>query len=94
MSVPLDRDRCREIFASVSEYLDGELPPDTCRELESHLDECPSCVEFVQSLRRTVDLCRPYAPSELPPPLRETARQQLREAYGKMLRARASDSPA
>jgi anti-sigma factor RsiW len=83
-------ERCKEIFAVLSEYLDMELPPDSCQELESHLEGCRPCIEFVESLRKSIDLCREYSPTELPKPLSEEARHELQEAYEKMLSARKS----
>jgi anti-sigma factor RsiW len=86
---PLERpDKCREVFSLLSEYLNLELPPDACQEIESHLAGCPPCIEFAQSLRKTVELCRGYVPTELSEPLRREARAELLEAYKKMLRAR------
>jgi anti-sigma factor RsiW len=79
---------CKEVFALLSEYLNLELPPDACREIENHLAGCPPCIEFAQSLRMTVDLCRRYRPSELPEPIGKQARAQLLAAYQKMLAAK------
>ena len=81
-------ERCKEIFAVLSEYLDLELLPEACQELESHLEGCGPCIEFVESLRKSIDLCRKYSPTELPQPLSEEARNQLQEAYNRMLSAR------
>lgn len=77
--------RCKEIFALLSDYLNLELPPDACQEIEGHLAGCPPCIEFVESLRKTVDLCRLYQPTELPEPLGKNAREELVNAYRKML---------
>ena len=79
--------QCKEVFAALSEYLDMELSPASCQELELHLQGCAPCIEFVESLRKSIDLCRSYVPSERPQPLSEEARQQLQEAYKKMLSA-------
>lgn len=79
---------CKEIFATLSEYLDMELPPDACRELEEHLSGCPPCIEFADSLRKTVALCHEYQPSEMPGPISQAARQRLQEAWQRMLAAR------
>jgi anti-sigma factor RsiW len=79
---------CRDVLEWLSDYLDLELPPDACRQIERHLSGCRPCEEFAQSLRKTVDLCRRYAPSELPQPISQWARAELLEAYQNMLRAR------
>jgi len=80
--------RCKEVFALLSDYLNLELPPESCKQIETHLAGCPPCVEFAESLRKTVELCRRYRPSELPATLGNQARAQLLEAYEKMLAAR------
>jgi RNA polymerase sigma-70 factor (ECF subfamily) len=83
-------EKCKEVFSLLSEYLNLELPPGACREIETHLAGCPPCIEFAESLRKTVDLCRHYQPSEMPEPIGQNAREQLLEAYKKMLGARKS----
>jgi anti-sigma factor RsiW len=90
---PHDRtEKCKEVFSLLSEYLNLELPPDACQEIETHLAGCPPCIEFAESLRKTVDLCRRYQPTELPEPLGKNAREQLLDAYQRMLGARKSAS--
>jgi len=83
-------DGCKEVFAMLSDYLNLELAPEACEEIEDHLAGCSPCVEFAESLRKTVDLCRRYQPSELPAPMGQAAKAQLLQAYGKMLAARTN----
>jgi anti-sigma factor RsiW len=80
---------CKQVFALLSQYLDLELPPEACREIESHLAGCTPCEEFVESLRKTVALCRSYSPETLPSPLGAEARADLEQAWRKMLAGRA-----
>ena len=77
--------QCQEVFAALSEYLDMELPPASCEELEAHLAGCAPCIEFVESLRKSIGLCREYETAARPAPLSAEARRQLEEAYRKML---------
>lgn len=88
MEWPERQEKCREVFSQLSDYLNFELPPDACQEMESHIARCPPCIEFVESLRKTVELCRRYPPTELPDPLAKDARAQLLEAYRRMLEGR------
>jgi len=81
---------CRRIFALLSEYLDAELPGDTCEEITAHLQGCPPCVEFLESLRKTVELCRAIQAGEQPGPLSQAVRRQLRALYQKALAARGA----
>ena len=85
-------DGCKEVFALLSDYLDLELPLEACQEIEAHIAGCSPCSEFAESLRKTVDLCRRYQPTELPAPLGQEAKAQLLEAYGKMLATRTNQA--
>lgn len=82
---------CQEVFAMLSQYLDLELPPDACQEIEAHLKGCPPCIEFAESLRKTVEICRGYEPAEMPAPLSEEARASLESAWRRVLAARSGD---
>ena len=88
MPPPEDCPDCRQVLELLSDYLDLELPPDACQQIEQHLSGCQPCEEFADSLRKTVDLCRGYQASEMPQTISETARAELLEAYQKMLHAR------
>jgi RNA polymerase sigma-70 factor (ECF subfamily) len=49
---------CRELFSSLSEYLDGRVEPRTCEEMRGHIEACPACVAFLRNLRVAIDRCR------------------------------------
>lgn len=72
---------CKELFSLLSRYIDADLKPEACAEIERHLGGCEPCVAFVNTLRRTAELCREYQPADLPRPLREKVRRELRAVY-------------
>jgi len=72
---------CKDVFALLSEYLDREWTVESCEEIEAHLADCPPCIEFLNSLRRTVGLCKSCAPAEPPPPLAPEVREKMLAAY-------------
>ncbi len=84
---------CRDVFGKLSAYIDGELTPEDRRDLEEHLCGCAPCVEFVNSLRRTVDLCRQFEPGDSPGPMTAEAKEQLLAACRKMLASRRGMPP-
>ena len=51
-------DECRELFANLSEYLDGRVEPVTCEQMRGHIEACPACVVFLRDLRAAIDRCR------------------------------------
>jgi RNA polymerase sigma-70 factor (ECF subfamily) len=54
-------DECRDLFANLSEYLDGRVEPLTCDQMRGHIEACPSCVAFLRDLRAAIDRCRSLA---------------------------------
>ena len=81
-------ENCKEVLALLSDYLDFELPPEACDQIEHHLAGCSPCEEFAESLRKTVTLCRSFEPRAMPGPLSAEARQELEKAWKKMLENR------
>jgi RNA polymerase sigma-70 factor (ECF subfamily) len=49
---------CREMFAALSDYMDGALDDSMCNQLEKHLHGCVPCENFLSSLEKTVAQCR------------------------------------
>ena len=88
MPTPESPRNCSEVLELLSDFLNLELPSDACHQIEHHLSGCQPCEEFAESLRKTVDLCRQYRPSELPQPISQSAREELLAAYQKMLNSR------
>lgn len=80
------RDDCKQVFALLSQYLDAELNPASCEEIQAHLAACPPCIEFLESLQRTIRLCHGCESAEAPRPLAPEEREQLLAAYRKTLR--------
>jgi anti-sigma factor RsiW len=48
------RERCREVRAQMSDYLDGELDPATAAAVERHARWCPNCGRMLRNLSRTI----------------------------------------
>jgi len=70
--------QCRELFARLSEYLDGELDPGICDETDRHLENCSPCQEFLESLRRTVAILNRLPGEPIPAEMRHEMRRTLR----------------
>ena len=54
--------RCRRLFAALSDYMDGVIDDAVCEEMDLHLHDCQPCQAFLSSLKTTVAQCRSYAP--------------------------------
>ena len=49
---------CRDFVEFLSEYLSGELAKLERAEFEAHLAECPACVAYLDSYRKTIQLLK------------------------------------
>jgi RNA polymerase sigma-70 factor (ECF subfamily) len=75
---------CRELFANLSEYLDGRVEPRTCDQMRAHIEGCPACVAFLRDLRTAIDRCRSLeVPSD--PAVAPRLRSILTREYLRML---------
>jgi len=81
---------CKQIFAVLSEYLDGELPVKNCRELERHLKGCRPCIAYLESLKTTVEACRRYRAPRAPA-LSKQVKAALLEAVRKVISIYSSE---
>ena len=72
---------CGEIFANLSEYLDGELPSDLCAEMTEHIQDCEPCVAFVESLKKSIGMVKGVPETVLPGPVRQELRAQMLAAF-------------
>jgi anti-sigma factor RsiW len=74
---------CAAILERISAYLDQEADAGTCRAIEAHCAACRDCSVLVESLRRTIGLCRATAERPLPPSVRAKARASLKRLLAK-----------
>lgn len=49
---------CSEIFANLSEYMDGRVESVACERMREHIEGCRPCVAFIEDLRAAIDRCR------------------------------------
>jgi RNA polymerase sigma-70 factor (ECF subfamily) len=76
---------CRQAFERLSEYVDGELDAETCRCIETHIEDCAPCVAFLRTLKKSISLCGD-AGKEPAPPLAPQEMAQLKTLFLDWLR--------
>lgn len=71
-------ENCQALLGSLSEYIDGELPADLCREIERHLEGCDNCRVVLNTTRRTIDLVQiPLEEDSVPDDVRKRLFKRL-----------------
>ena len=70
---------CASLLGSLSDYIDGELGAELCRQIEKHVAECENCRIVVDTTRRTIDLVHAsnYPQTDLPDDVRDRLFKRL-----------------
>ena len=75
---------CKEfIMEFLSDYLDGTLNPDVVADLGRHLQDCPPCLAYLETYRKTRELTGRAGRVEMPPEMRARLREFLEKQLGK-----------
>lgn len=61
---------CQEQVDLLADYLEGTLRPETARALERHLEDCPSCLNFITTYKATNAWVRELTHEEMPEELK------------------------
>jgi anti-sigma factor RsiW len=70
---------CLELFKKLSEYIDGELDPVACTEIQKHAEDCVACFSCLETLKRTVALCRKVEDKPVPINLSEKLKEIIEQ---------------
>jgi anti-sigma factor RsiW len=60
---------CRELVELLIDFLDGDLPEERRRILETHLSLCEPCLKYLETYKVTIKLTRRLPDVPLPPGL-------------------------
>ena len=61
---------CHKLLGELSNYLEGEVSPEICREIERHLAGCHNCQAVVDSLGKTISLYQMLPEQDVPDEMR------------------------
>ncbi len=48
----------KKIIDELCNYLGHDLDDCGCQELREHIENCPNCLEYIESIRTTVSICK------------------------------------
>lgn len=67
-----------DVRANLSDYVEGNLPESTLRQIREHLEGCPSCRAFLATLGQTIDLLNALPPPKAPSSAKRRVLDQVR----------------
>lgn len=75
--------KCLDYVNDLNDYLDGQLDPSLCDEIEKHIGHCENCRIMVDTMKQTVTLCREGKPEKLPAALEDKLSGMLKARWEK-----------
>lgn len=75
--------KCEEFIKGLADYIDGDIEPELCDEIEKHIGKCNNCRIMVDTMRQTVSLCREGKEEKLPEALERKLTGMLKERWDK-----------
>src|SRR5581483_6372554 len=77
--------RCKQMFASLSDYLDGVLDDSMCEQMEKHMAGCQPCEAFIATLKTAVEQVKGYSTDGLDAHATAELRRSLLTQYAAAL---------
>ena len=74
---------CREVIALMGDYLETVLGDDVVATLERHLQDCPACLAYLKTYRKTRHLAGAAGCVAMPDEVKERLRRLLLERLGR-----------
>ena len=85
---PRKVDTCQQATSLIVDYITGALDPETALAFEQHLRDCPDCVAFLNTYKKTIQATRSLHSEEIPLEMRSRVQQFLREKIARSSRSR------
>ena len=74
---------CQQLIDFIMSYMDNELPDDQRAEFDRHMAACPSCVDYLKTYEKTVQLAKSCADDPVPADVPESLVQAILAARKK-----------
>ncbi|MDD5541776.1 MAG: zf-HC2 domain-containing protein [Acidobacteriia bacterium] len=72
---------CRGLKIFLAEYIDGDLSPNDCAEMERHIRECKTCECVIDTLKKTIRLYKKMPPAKMSDEIHKHLLGVLRKNY-------------
>ncbi len=72
---------CKDLISNINDYIDGEIGPELCDEIERHVGRCSNCKIMVDTMRKTVRLCCEGREVEIPRSLEDRLYDLLKKRW-------------
>lgn len=74
---------CRQVYQHICDHLDEDLSSARCRQIRHHLEECPDCKAYLDSLKKTIVLYRAAPVPAIPPVVHRALAKAIEHEHGR-----------
>ncbi len=74
---------CTQALKYICDNLDAKMDSPRCREMLAHLEECPDCAAYLDSMKKTVLLYRRTSAAPVPKDVHKILTETLRREQSK-----------
>ena len=74
---------CRDVIELLADYLEQSLSPEALEGFDRHPDQCPACVAYVNTYKKTRELTGEVTRVAMPEDMRARLRQFLLDRLGR-----------
>jgi RNA polymerase sigma-70 factor (ECF subfamily) len=71
---------CPDVIGLLSQYIEGDISPETCKNMEAHVSSCQRCAARCDSLRQVLAACSSIRAPVVPEALRVSVLAEMRRA--------------
>jgi len=75
----MQKKSCRETIELLMDYLEGRLSPEEHQALKIHFEDCPPCLDFVDSYQATPRILREATAVQVPPEVERELKEYLQK---------------
>ncbi len=72
---------CDDLLKMLNDYVDGDIDPGVCENLQSHLEGCNPCRIVVDNIRQTITVYKGCETYEEPLKFRRSLHETLRKKW-------------
>ena len=75
--------KCTQALKYICDNLDAQMDSPRCREIREHLEGCPDCTAYLDSMKKTVSLYRRFSAAPVPRDVHRILAESLKRERGK-----------
>ena len=68
---------CQDVIGILMDYLDSAVTPEMARAMDEHLNDCPACVAYLNTYRKTRELTGQVLEEPMPDEMKTRLRRVL-----------------